>query len=82
MTRALFLLITLWMTLTLLLTPAHAAGESSSAGARLSADAAALTKHGHRLSGSDAGRAAGDFILNQLRLAGYEQILVQPFPVV
>jgi hypothetical protein len=50
--------------------------------ARMGADAAVLVGAGHRLSGSPAGRAAGDHILAQLNAAGYRDVQVQAFPVV
>ncbi len=47
-------------------------------------DVRALTSTPHRLAGSEEGRRAGDYILEQLESMGYAQpdIVVQPFPVV
>lgn len=41
-----------------------------------------LTGLPHRLAGSDEGRRAGDYIIAQLRQAGFENLIIQRFPVV
>ncbi len=72
----------LWLCLIVLsIVPGIVRGQTSDAD-RIRSDVEALTREGHRLSGSDAGRAAGDYILAQLQKAGVERVIVQPFPVV
>ncbi|MHC4716635.1 MAG: hypothetical protein ACYS5V_06675, partial [Planctomycetota bacterium] len=61
---------------------ARCAGSSEPVSAeRLGAHVKALTASGHRLSGSAAGVKAGDYVIAQLRAAGFENVIVQPFAV-
>jgi hypothetical protein len=50
-------------------------------GERFLDDCRALTAAPHRLTGTEEGRAAGDYIRGRLEEAGVDRVLVQPFAV-